>query len=193
LIFTATKTPTHQIIIRPNQNIHFKDIGTSDQSSVAQSSSKISPSILAIQMKICRFMASTKKIFNKIISVPSININLTNKRNETVAMEYLDRNDSLDNMIFYLEKFLEKGADLDIKDINGRNYYEIISYNLSISRNNDRLQTLNKFEKYLMTESSLAQNKLSFRENENEINKDFKLYLRKWDFKTKKQKYNLSR
>jgi len=62
LIFTATKTPTHQIIIRPNQNIHFKDIGTSDQSSVAQSSSKISPSILAIQMKICRFMASTKKI-----------------------------------------------------------------------------------------------------------------------------------
>jgi len=108
-------------------------------------------------------------------------------------MEYLDRNDSLDNMIFYLEKFLEKGADLDIKDINGRNYYEIISYNLSISRNNDRLQTLNKFEKYLMTESSLAQNKLSFRENENEINKDFKLYLRKWDFKTKKQKYNLSR
>ena len=65
-------------------------------------------------------MASTKSIVMELLNA-GIDVNIRNNEGETVMMEYLQY--TLKDIIFYLEKFLEKGLDLDIKDYkNGNNF-----------------------------------------------------------------------
>ena len=68
-------------------------------------------------------MASTKSIVIELLNA-GIDVNIRNNEGETAIMEYLQY--TLKDIIFYIEKFLEKGLDLDIKDYKGNNFYDIL-------------------------------------------------------------------
>jgi ankyrin repeat protein len=70
--------------------------------------------------------ASTMKIVDMLLKT-DIDINKTNDDNRTVIMDYLYTGRwSPDQMIMILEKFLAKGLDLDIEDLQGQNFYYLL-------------------------------------------------------------------
>lgn len=94
-------------------------------------------------------MASTPKIIQHFLDCEDLNINIRNYNGDTVAMEWL--NYMVKNELKYLQKFIEKGLDLDIKNNSGNNFYDIISENL-LNPNfirNSKYDSYYEIQKYL--------------------------------------------
>ena len=71
-------------------------------------------------------MASTMKIYDLLFSVNNIDVNLKNNKGQTAIMEVLSFNMFNNNIITLLKNCIKKGLDLNIKDINGNNFYDIL-------------------------------------------------------------------
>jgi len=89
--------------------------------------------------------ASTIKIIDKLLEY-NANVNIQNyNAGDTAIMEYLDYRTSSEVMISLLEKFLEKGLNLDIKNHKKENFYQKLKRKMN--DNNDI--EFQKIEKYM--------------------------------------------
>jgi ankyrin repeat protein len=120
-------------------------------------------------------MASTKSIVIELLNA-DIDVNIRNNEGETVMMEYLQY--TLKDAIFYLEKFLEKGLDLDIKDYKGNNFYDIL---MKVKED-----AYERHQKGIMNEKYSR-----IKELEEYMNKNFPQYKDEWELKKAVNDYNL--
>lgn len=118
-------------------------------------------------------MAKTKSIINKILSVPGVDVNIQDDKGNTVMMEQLTYNYTPRILIGLLEKFLEKGLNLDIKNKEGKNFYDMLKDKKENMRGNIevRLAELNEIEEYM--------------------DKRFPQYKKEWDLKDNFRKFNI--
>lgn len=102
----------------------------------------------------------------KLLNQKNIDVNIQNKWGKTAIMNYIDNEIP---EIYILEKMLDCGLDLNIKDSNNNNFYD---------RLKERIEIKNKYiEKYLIYEKY--------------INERFPEIKNEWEFKNKIKKYNL--
>lgn len=104
-------------------------------------------------------MASTPKIID-ILLKSGANVNIQNNNGETIIMEYLMWSETLNENFFkYIEKFLEYGLDLSIKNNEGLNLFEkVIQEKEKIEdferrgfiRSISKYNNLEKIEEYLI-------------------------------------------
>jgi len=114
-------------------------------------------------------MAGTTTIIDKILSVDNINVNIQNYKGNTVMMNLLDGHNSKVT-IKYLEKFIEKGLNLDIKNHKNQNFYDLLKdekENSTVSI----LDELIKIEKYM--------------------DDHFPQYKEEWNFHNNLKKFNI--
>ena len=117
-------------------------------------------------------MASTNKIVDALLSAGA-NINALNKYGQTLIFENLGYYSNSDNLIMYLEKFLAKGLDLDIKDIYDRNFYDYLKY------------------KFIKDNFNIDRKREYYTKIEQYMNIKFPKYKEEWEFKQDIQKFNL--
>ena len=115
-------------------------------------------------------MSSTVKIIDKLLDAGA-DVNISNNVGRTAIMEYLN-NINFTNIIILLEKFLQKGLNLDIKDYFDKNFYEL-------------LKEKQEKAKYIKSELDLS-NKI-----QEYIDEKFPQYKEEWELKQNMEKYNL--
>ena len=114
-------------------------------------------------------MANTNKIFIKILESVA-DVNIQNKNGRTAIMIYL--NGRFDQIKTMLNRKEEINLDLDIKDIHGNNFYDIIKSELAIKTIPSHLkENMEVIEEYM--------------------NEHFPQYKEEWDFKNDVEKFNL--
>ena len=125
------------------------------------------------QNRTALMMAKTKSIINKILSVDGVDVNIQDDKGNTVMMEQLTYEYTHRILIGLLEKFLEKGLNLDIKNKDGKNFYDMLKDKKDNMRGNIevRLAELNELEKYM--------------------DKNFPQYKKEWDLKDNFRKFNV--
>ena len=129
-------------------------------------------------------MAKTNSITNKILSVDNVDVNIQDDKGNTVMMEQLTYDYSSSKMISLLDKFLEKGLSLDIKNIKNRNFYEELQYMITGGDNARKLSELYEIEKYM------DDNFPKYKEEWNKNKWDIDWYWQ-YQMKRNKEKYNL--
>ncbi len=118
-------------------------------------------------------MAKTKSIINKILSVDGVDVNIQDDKGNTVMMEQITYEYGPKIMIELLNKFLDKGLNLDIKNKEDKNFYDMLKDKKENMRGNIevRLAELNKIEEYM------------------DIH--FPQYKKEWDLKDNFRKFNV--
>ena len=99
-------------------------------------------------------MSKTNSIITKILSAKNIDVNIQDDKGNTVMMEQLTYDYSPRIMIRFLDQFLEKGLNLDIKNNRNLNFYEELQYKILNTadrppRHGSKLSDLYEFEKYM--------------------------------------------
>ena len=86
------------------------------------------PNLVDFENRTALMMSSTMKIVDKLLEAGAdVNIQSYHDK-ETAIMECVRYSVwTVDNMIILIEKFLEKGLDLDIKDHKGDNFYDLLN------------------------------------------------------------------
>jgi ankyrin repeat protein len=111
--------------------------------------------------------ASTPKIIDKLLEY-NADVNIKNFMNgDTAIMEYLDYNVAGDLMISLLNKFLDKGLNLDIKNKKKENFYEKLKRKMEMNNN------------------------VEFQKVEDFMNEKFPQYKDEWDLEHDIIKFNL--
>lgn len=106
----------------------------------------------------------------KLLNQKNIDVNIQNKWGKTAIMNYIDNQIPEINI---LEKMLDKGLDLSIKNLDDNNFYDILKENIErLEKNKSQF-----LDKYLIFE--------------NYINDRFPELKNEWEFKNKIKKYNL--
>lgn len=125
------------------------------------------PNITDFENRTPLMAASTTKIIDKLLEY-NADVNIQNYVNgDTAIMEYLDYRTTGDLMISLLDKFLEKGLNLDIKNKHKENFYQKLKRKMM--GNNDK----------------------EFQKIENYMNEKFPQYKDEWDLEHDIVKYNL--
>ena len=106
----------------------------------------------------------------KLLNQKNIDVNIQNKWGKTAIMNYIDNEIP---EIHILEKMLDKGLDLSIKNLDDNNFYDILK------------EIIERLEK---NKSQFLDKYLIF---ENYINDRFPELKNEWEFKNKIKKYNL--
>lgn len=106
----------------------------------------------------------------KLLNQKNIDVNIQNKWGKTAIMNYIDNQIPEINI---LEKMLDKGLDLSIKNLDDNNFYDILKENIErLEKNKSQF-----LDKYLIFE--------------NYINDRFPELKNEWEFKNKIKKYNI--
>ena len=100
------------------------------------------------QHRTALMMAKTNSIINKILSVDNVDVNIQDDKGNTVMIKTLAYTINSKTIISLLERFLEKGLDLDIKNVKNRNFYEELQYKI-LNYNHKKLSELYEIEKYI--------------------------------------------
>ena len=119
-------------------------------------------------------MATTTTIIDKILSVDNVDVNIQNDKGNTKMMEELIIGYSSKTIRKYLEKFIEKGLNLDIKNNKNQNFYDLLKYkkeNLNGTSNSIILNELDEVEEY--------------------IDIHFPKYKEEWNFHNNLKKFNI--
>jgi ankyrin repeat protein len=106
----------------------------------------------------------------KLLNQKNIDVNIQNKWGKTAIMNYIDNQIPEINI---LEKMLDKGLDLSIKNLDDNNFYDILK---------------EKIERLEKNKSQFLDKYLIF---ENYINDRFPEFKNEWEFKNKIKKYNI--
>lgn len=115
--------------------------------------------------------ARTSRILDLLLNT-NVDVNIINYKGENVAMVYLRYETNSELFIKYLNIFLEKGLNLDNKNVDGNNLYDIV-----------------KQEEKIHTGDSY---KLKFYfEVEEYMNNEFPNYKEDWTIKQDMTKYNI--
>lgn len=116
-------------------------------------------------------MSATMKTVDLLLKY-NADVNIQSYKGDTTIMEYLNYYSwSGAQMVSMLEKFLEKGLDLDIKNLKGQNFYEKLKDKQESARN------AYDVERFLMIEEFM--------------NKKFPQYKEEWNFNRNVKSYNL--
>lgn len=106
----------------------------------------------------------------KLLNQKNIDVNIQNKWGKTAIMNYIDNQNPEINI---LEKMLDKGLDLSIKNLDDNNFYDILKEKIKrLEKNKSQF-----LDKYLIFE--------------NYINDRFPELKNEWKFKNKIKKYNI--
>jgi len=130
----------------------------------------VNPNLGDFDNRTALMMSATMKNVDLLLRY-NADVNIQAYKGDTALMEYLNYSWNGKQMISMLEKFSDKGLDLDIKNSRGENFYEKLKNKQDDSRN------VYDTEKYLMIEEYM--------------NDKFPQYKEEWDFKRNVQKFNL--
>ena len=130
----------------------------------------VNPNLGDFDNRTALMMSATMKNVDLLLRY-NADVNIQAYKGDTALMEYLNYSWNGKQMISMLEKFSDKGLDLDIKNSRGENFYEKLKNKQDDSRN------VYDTEKYLMIEEYM--------------NDKFPQYKEERDFKRNVQKFNL--